>query len=126
MPVKLSKTYGSSIYSAVRRYVVHNWPACTVVVLKPPVFVEGDGFRAEVRRHCSSPKFIEFFGEIEWLEFVTPDHALGKLVPLAGRKMTGKRSMSLIDRNGDRQISVLPRHSPRSTMFSFLSTLRRR
>jgi hypothetical protein len=118
--VKLSKTYGSSIYSAVRRYVVHDWPACTVVVLKPPVFVEGDRFRAEVRRHCSSPKFIEFFGEIEWLEFVTPDHALGKLVPLAGRKMTGKRSMSLIDRNGHTQDYLAEAFTQKHHVFIFI------
>lgn len=104
VPVRLSKTYGSSIYSAVRRYVAYNPRACAVVVLNPPVMVEGHGFRAEVRRRCaSSAKFGEIFGEIEWPDFITPDHELGKSVPLYRQKITGRRTLGLIDRNGDIQ-----------------------
>jgi len=102
-PISLSKTYGSSIYSAIRRYVTHNWRACTVIVLDMPEFVEGDGFRANVRRTCSSPDFARMFGEMELPEFITPDHKLGHLVPVGGKRMTGRRSINLPDRNGDKQ-----------------------
>ncbi len=101
VPVKLSKRYGASIYSSVRRYVSHNWRACTVLVLNPPEIVAGDGFRASLRRHCSSPRFTEIFGEIDWPLVFTPSHPIGAMVPAYGRKMSGKRTISLIDRNGD-------------------------
>ncbi|RJG55383.1 ImmA/IrrE family metallo-endopeptidase [Sphingobium terrigena] len=101
VPVKLSGKYGASIYSSVRRYVSHNWRACTVVVLNPPKLIPGDGFQASLRRHCSSPRFIEIFGEINWPLVFTPDHPIGAMVPVNRRKMSGKRTISLKDRNGD-------------------------
>jgi hypothetical protein len=102
VPVKLKAKYGSSIYAAIRRYVGHNSRPCTVLVLNPPQFVEGDGFRAEVRRQCSSLKFIESFGEIAWPEFITSDHQLGKAVPLFGKRMSGRRLVTLTDLNGNK------------------------
>ena len=101
VPVRLSKTYGSSIYAAVRRYVSHNPRACAVVVLNPPELTEGVGFRAEVRRHCDSPKFVEIFRAMDWPEFITPDHDLGRLVPLGSRRMSDKRNLGLTDLNGE-------------------------
>lgn len=101
VPVKLSSKYGASIYSAVRRYVSRNWRACTVIVINPPELIPGDGFRATLRRHCSSTKFIETFGDIDWPEVFTPDHPVGAMIPLNGRKMSGKRTLTLTDRNGD-------------------------
>lgn len=100
VPVRLSKKYGASIYATVRRYVTHNWRACCVVVLNPPIMIEGDGFRAELRRHCASPTFTEIFGDIEWPDFFTPDDKIGAMVPI-GRRMSGKRGMTLNDANGD-------------------------
>jgi len=100
VPVRLSKKYGASIYASVRRYVTKNWRACTVVVMNPPVLVAGDGFRAELRRTCSSPSFVEFFGEIDWPEVFTPDHPVGAMIPIGGRKMSGARTLTLTDRNG--------------------------
>ncbi|WP_432769653.1 MAG: ImmA/IrrE family metallo-endopeptidase [Sphingopyxis sp.] len=100
VPVNLSKKYGASIYSSVRRYVSHNWRACTVVVLNPPELNPGDGFRASLRRHCSSPRFTEIFGEINWPLVFTPDHPVGAMIPINGRKMSGKQMISLKDRNG--------------------------
>lgn len=101
VPVKLSSKYGASIYSSVRRYVSQNWRACTVVVINSPEFIHGDGFRASLRRHCSSTRFIEIFGEINWPLVFTPDHPVGAMIPTNGRKMSGKHILSLKDRNGD-------------------------
>ena len=101
VPVNLSKRYGASIYSSVRRYVSHNWRACTVLVLNPPELVPGDGFRASLRRHCSSPRFAEIFGDVDWPLVFTPSHPIGAMVPAYGRRMSGKRTISLVDRNGD-------------------------
>lgn len=99
-PVRLSKSYGSSIYAAMRRYVSKNWRACTVVVLNPPELIPGDGFRATLRRHVASESFTQLFGEMDWPDSFTPDDDIGRMVPLGNRKMSGKRSMSLVDRNG--------------------------
>lgn len=101
VPVHLSKTYGASIYASVRRYVTQNWRACAVVVLNPPEPVAGDGFRAGLRRHCASPSFTEIFGDIQWPDYFTPDTPIGAMVPLGARKMSGKREITLVDRNGD-------------------------
>lgn len=105
-PVRLSSRYGASIYAAVRQYVIKNWRACAVVVLDPPLLVEGDGFRAAFRRQCFSPAFAELFGNIAWPDVVTPDHLLGSFVPLGKRKMSGKRRIILTDRNGDDQVCI--------------------
>lgn len=101
VPVRLSGKYGASIYASVRQYVTKNWRACSVVVLNPPVLVEGDGFRCELRRSCASPSFIETFGNIEWPDTFTPDHPVGAMVPVGGRRMSGARTLTLTDRNGD-------------------------
>lgn len=100
VPVNLSKKYGASIYSTVRRYVTQNWRACCVVVLNPPEMIEGDGFRAELRRHCASPAFNEIFGNIRWPDVFTPNDKIGAMVPI-GRRMSGKREIPLKDANGN-------------------------
>jgi hypothetical protein len=66
----------------------------------PPELIEGDGFRAGLRRHCASPAFVEMFGNIQWPDVFTPDDKIGAMVPI-GRKMSGKRGMNLKDANGD-------------------------
>jgi hypothetical protein len=100
VPVGLSKKYGASIYSSVRRYVTHNWRACCVIVLNKPEMIEGDGFRATLRRHCASPAFTETFGEVQWPDSFTPADKIGAMVPVGGRKMSGKRTLSLKDADG--------------------------
>lgn len=100
VPLKLSKNYGASIYASIRRYVSQHHRACAVIVLNKPELIEGDGFRAEVRRVCPSPKFLETFGEMKLPEFITPDHRLGHMVPLGGKRMTGARKIKVADRNG--------------------------
>jgi hypothetical protein len=105
-PVRLSKQYGSSIYSAVRQYVTKNRRACAVIVLNPPEPAEGDGFRATLRRRCYSPAFLRIFGATKWPECFTPDDKIGAMVPVGGRRMTGQRKLTLMDLNGDKQICL--------------------
>lgn len=100
-PLKLSKKYGASVYSTVRRYVLTNNRSCAVVVLEPPVLRDGDGFVANVRRLVASPTFAAQFGRLHLPSSLTPDDELGELVPLYGRKMSRPRAIALPDRNGD-------------------------
>lgn len=99
-PLKLAKKFGSSAYSAIRRYVKGASRPCMVVVLNPPVPSEY-GFSAEVRRYERSDDFIEMFGELGFEPVITPDSRIGRLVPLGTRKMSGRQSLELIDLNGD-------------------------
>jgi len=45
--------------------------------------------------------FTEIFGEINWPLVFTPDHPVGAMIPINGRKMSGKQMISLKDLNGD-------------------------
>lgn len=101
VPMKLSKKYGASIYASIRQYVSKNHRACTVVVLDPPELIPGDGFRSNTRRVVSSASFEEQFGNLNWPEFFTPDDEIGAMVPLHGRRMSGKRNLSLTDVDGN-------------------------
>lgn len=102
VPVRLSKKYGASIYATVRRYVSGNHRACAVLVLDPPVLCDGDGFRCNLRRVVASDRYAELFGEGEWPGQFTPSDAIGAMVPVGKRRMSGKRSLGLKDRNGGR------------------------
>jgi Zn-dependent peptidase ImmA (M78 family) len=99
-PVRLAKRFDASNYAAIRQYVSKNHRACVVLVLEMPEVAEGVGFRASLRRVVPSTRFAEEFGELAWPQVLTPEDALGKFVPLGKRRASGKRSMSLTDRNG--------------------------
>lgn len=101
-PVKLAKKFDASIYACVRQYVSKNHRACAVVVLNMPEFVEGDGLRATLRRPIQSPSFTTIFGAYAWKAAYTPDDDIGAMIPTAGYKSAGKRSLVLVDQNGDR------------------------
>ncbi len=105
-PVKLSKKYGSSIYSAVRQYVSKNHQSCTVIVLDPPSFIEVDGFRANVRRIVSSQSFIKYFGNFSTPEYFTPNDIVGAMVPINGRRASGKREIILEDNDGTKHLCI--------------------
>ncbi|MGP0061095.1 MAG: ImmA/IrrE family metallo-endopeptidase [Beijerinckiaceae bacterium] len=105
-PIRLAKKFDASIYASVRQYVSKNHRACAVVVLNTPELIEGDGFRATLRRAIQSQSFTEFFGTYSWKDAYTPDDEIGVFIPLQGRRSSGKRSLRLVDRNGDRHECV--------------------
>lgn len=105
VPLRLGKRYGSSAYSAVRRYVSESSRNCVVLVLHPLEFVEGDGFRCNLRRVVASASHREHFRDA-WPLYFTPDDGFGAMIPVAGRRMSGKRSFQLLDKNGGRHECV--------------------
>ncbi|MGK2955819.1 MAG: ImmA/IrrE family metallo-endopeptidase [Solirubrobacterales bacterium] len=106
-PLKLSKKYGASLYSTIRRYVSTNDRVCAVIVLEPPLLQAGPGFAAEVRRVEYSASFLEVIGTLELPQSVTPDDDFGAMVPMgATQKMSRPREIVLEDRNGERQLCI--------------------
>lgn len=101
VPLRLSKKYGASVYASVREYVRKNPNPCAVLVLNPPEIVPGDGFVAELRRVEVSRAFVEACGRIGWQQQYTPRDPLGAMIPIGGRKMTGKRQVGIRDANGE-------------------------
>jgi Zn-dependent peptidase ImmA (M78 family) len=101
VPLQLSKKYGASIYSTIRRYVSKNSRACVVLILDPPEFEDGYGFQASLRRVVASEKFIELFGTINWPNKFTPDDEIGAMIPIAKRRMSGPREVGIKNRNGE-------------------------
>lgn len=100
VPIRMSKTYGASIYSAMRQYVSKSNRTCAVIVLNMPELTPGTGFRATLRRMIASESFGQLFGAVIWPESYTPDDQIGAMIPLGGRKASGKRSLGLSDGNG--------------------------
>lgn len=101
-PLRLSKRYGASVYSSIRRYVSTNARSCAVIVLEPPVVRPDDGFVAKLRRVVASSPFQSAFGELRLAEEFTPDDEIGRMVPVGGRRMSRPRQLILTDRNGVR------------------------
>jgi Zn-dependent peptidase ImmA (M78 family) len=101
-PVRLAKQFGASNYAAIRQYVSKSDRICAVIVLNKPEPIEGDGFRATLRRPVQSPRFTQTFGQYGWKDSYTPDDELGAFIPLGKKRASGKRSFALTDLNGDR------------------------
>ena len=106
VPVRLKTRYGSSIYSAVRRYVSTHHKACLVLVLEPPQLHEDLGFTCDLRRVVASKSFEEKFGQLNWPEYFSPDDEIGAAVPVGGKKMSMHRRVTLVDRNGNQNKCV--------------------
>jgi hypothetical protein len=121
-PVKLARRFDASNYAAIRQYVAKSHRACAVVVLNMPELVQGDGFRAELRRPIQSDSFTQLFGQYAWKEAYTPDDPIGALVPLGGRRSSGKRSLGLTDRNGERHDCVAESFSTGHNVFILIHT----
>lgn len=102
IPVRLSSKYGASIYASIRQYVSKNLGACVVLIFDPPLPMEGEGFAASLRRVVSSSLFREQVGNLVWPEIVSPGDEIGAMIPVGGRKMSGKREIQLTDRDGRR------------------------
>jgi hypothetical protein len=105
VPLMLGRRYGASAYSAIRRYVSESSTMCVVLVLDVPELVEGDGFQCNLRRVVASTWYTECFDD-RWPETFTPSDRIGAMVPIGGRKMTGRRSLELVDKNGGRHECV--------------------
>ena len=101
VPLKLGKKYGSSAYSAIRRYVNNNHRSCAVLVLNPPTPLIIHGFISTVRRVVTSTEFDRTIGKIVWLDFYSPDDDIGKMIPVGKYRMSGKRTLALKDSNGN-------------------------
>ncbi|MEQ8212164.1 MAG: hypothetical protein RH917_20360 [Lacipirellulaceae bacterium] len=101
VPVRLSRRYGASIYSSIRRYVSKHHKACLVLVLEPPVIDEVRGFTCKLRRVVPSELFLRHFGNLQWPESFSPDDEIGAAVPVGGKRMSGRRPITLVDQNGN-------------------------
>ncbi len=123
-PVKLAKKFDASIYACVRQYVSKNHRACAVVVLNMPEFIEGDGFRATLRRPIQSESFTTIFGAYDWKPVYTPDDDIGALIPINGYKSSGKRSLVLVDRNGDRHECIAESFSQTHQIFVLIHVVK--
>jgi hypothetical protein len=123
-PVKLARQFRASNYAAIRQYVSKNHRACAVVVLNMPELVEGDGFRVNLRRPIQSQKFTEIFGAYAWKDVYTPDDDIGALVPIGGRKSSGKQSLSLSDRNGVRHDCIAESFSTGHQVFVLIHAVK--
>jgi IrrE N-terminal-like domain len=123
-PVNLARQFRASNYAAIRQYVSKNHRACAVVVLNMPELIEGDGFRASLRRSIQSPKFTEIFGEYPWKDVYTPDDVIGAFIPLGSRRSSGKRSFPLTDRNGVRHDCIAESFSTGHQVFVLIHTVK--
>jgi hypothetical protein len=100
-PVKLAKDFKASNYAAIRQYVSKNHRTCAVVVINPPEIHLTTGFRATLRRVVASEAFRKQFGNITWPEVYTPNDEIGRFIPVAKRRASGRRSLGLRDANGN-------------------------
>lgn len=99
-PRTLAAKFGASQYAAAREFARTNHRACVVYVLNPVEYVQGDGFRAAVRRIEASPLFKQKFG-MPNDAVITPDHFLGPIVPLHNKRMSRPRAVYIRDLNDD-------------------------
>jgi Zn-dependent peptidase ImmA (M78 family) len=123
-PVRLAKKFNASIYASIRQYVSKNHRACAVVVLNMPEIIEGDGFRASLRRPIQSRSFTETFGDNQWKPYYTPDDDIGALVPQGKMKSSGKRSLVLVDRDGDRHECIAESFTQTHQVFVLIHAVR--
>lgn len=123
-PVRLAKPFGASLYASIRQYVSKNHRACAVVVLNMPEFVEGDGFRATLRRSIQSDAFTMVFGRHDWKNYYTPDDDLGAFIPLGRRRASGKRALVLVDRNGNRHECIAESFTQKHQVFILIHAVK--
>jgi Zn-dependent peptidase ImmA (M78 family) len=98
-PMRLAKEFGASQYASAREFARTHHRACAVYILEPPVYAQGDGFRAGVRRIETSASFRQQFG-LPMCTAVTPSHFLGRTIPYGKRRMTAPMTLSIADLNG--------------------------
>jgi hypothetical protein len=123
-PVRLAKSFGASLYASIRQYVSKNHRICAVIVLNMPELVEGDGFRATLRRPIQSDAFTATFGQYPWKPYYTPDDELGAFIPLGKRRASGKRSLALVDRNGVRHECIAEAFTQKHQVFILIHAVK--
>lgn len=124
-PVRLAKKFNASIYASVRQYVSKNHRACAVLVLEMPQFVDGEGFRADVRRIVQSTSFTEKFGDNFWTAtHFTPSDQIGRMIPLGKMRSSGKQHLTLIDRNGDTHECIAESFTQRHQVFVLVHSVK--
>lgn len=123
-PVNLAKKFDASIYASIRQYVSKNQRSCAVLVLNMPEFIDGAGFRASMRRIVVSDNFDEMFDSKCWSAFYTPDDEIGALIPLGTRRASGRKHISLVDRNGCQHECVAEAFTNTYQVFVLICTVR--
>ena len=123
-PVRLSKKYGASIYSSIRRYVSTSGTACTVLILNPPEAENSMGFQASLRRVVNSPSFESLFGHLSWPHYFTPDDNIGAMIPVGRRRMSGPRSICLTDLNGEKHDCLAEAFTQTHQVFILIHSVR--
>lgn len=123
-PVRLAKSFGASLYASIRQYVSKNHRICAVIVLNMPELVEGDGFRATLRRPIQSDAFPATFGQYPWKPYYTPDDELGAFIPLGKRRASGKRLLALVDRNGVRHECIAEAFTQKHQVFILIHAVK--
>jgi len=98
-PLTLAKEFGASIYASAREFARTHHRACVVYVLEPVAYVPSIGMCGQVRRIEPSPKFRKEFGCPTDVA-IDANHALGRLLPVGGRKMTRATPLRFCDKNG--------------------------
>lgn len=106
-PINLAKKFDASLYASIRQYVSKNSRCCAVIVLNMPQIVILDGFTASVRRVEQSVTFDGIFGRSWYKAQYTPEDEFGALIPLGKRRSSGKRSLAIVDMNGDKHECIV-------------------
>jgi Zn-dependent peptidase ImmA (M78 family) len=101
-PITLSKKYGASIYSSIRRFVSTSDSECALLVYN---FPEPGSNTTRLRRVILSKKFRLNFTENSLKKFHL-NHNIGKSTPIASG-MSCPTSIELIDRNRIRHECVI-------------------
>lgn len=97
-PLDLSKRYGTSIYSAIRRYVTTNDRACALLVFNRLEVVPGCAPKLALRRPFSSLAFAARFGEVAWPKTCAPETFFYQNMPKS--KFTPPTTCVVPDLNG--------------------------
>jgi len=126
VPVRLSKRYGASIYSSIRRYVNKNARACAVLVIEPPSLCPRRGFVAKFRREVVSSEFSRTVGPLTWPDEFSPDDNIGAMIPIGGRKMSRPRQILLQDREGRTHECIAEAFTQSHHVFVLIHSIARR
>jgi Zn-dependent peptidase ImmA (M78 family) len=96
---KLKSKFKTSLYASVREYARTHHQICFVAALEPMEVCPTLGICARVRRVEVSPSYESQFGR-PYTKVITPGHALWRLVPMHGRRVTRPTVFILTDLNG--------------------------